>query len=40
MKKKPLIGINCKIITDGGDCTNAEWEFGKGLVFPPRKGVK
>jgi len=21
------------IITDGGDCTNAEWIFGKGLVF-------
>lgn len=22
------------IITDGGDCINAEWEFGKGLTFP------
>jgi hypothetical protein len=22
------------IITDGGDCTNAEWEFGKGLTYP------
>ena len=21
------------IITDGGDCINAEWNFGKGLVF-------
>lgn len=21
------------IITDGGDCTNAEWVFGKGIVF-------
>lgn len=24
------------IITDGGDCTNAEWEFGKGLTYPPQ----
>lgn len=23
------------IITDGGDNTNAEWEFGKGITFPP-----
>lgn len=22
------------IITDGGDCTNFEWEFGKGITFP------
>lgn len=22
------------IITDSGDCTNAEWVFGKGVVFP------
>lgn len=22
------------IITDGGDSTNAEWEFGKGVTFP------
>jgi hypothetical protein len=22
------------IITDGGDCTNAEWKFGEGIVFP------
>lgn len=22
------------IITDGGDFTNAEWIFGKGLVYP------
>jgi hypothetical protein len=22
------------IITDGGDCTNAEWIFGQGLVYP------
>lgn len=25
------------IITDGGDCVNFEWEFGKGITFPPRK---
>lgn len=23
------------IITDLLDCTNLEWEFGKGIVFPP-----
>jgi hypothetical protein len=23
------------IITDGGDCTNFEWEFGKGITYPP-----
>jgi hypothetical protein len=23
------------IITDGGDCTNMEWQFGKGLTYPP-----
>ena len=23
------------IITDGGDCCNFEWQFGKGVVFPP-----
>lgn len=23
------------IITDGGDCTNWEWRFGEGVVFPP-----
>ena len=22
------------IITDGGDCTNAEWVYGKGITFP------
>ena len=26
------------IITDGGDYTNAEWEFGKGITFPPPQG--
>jgi hypothetical protein len=24
------------IITDGGDCTNAEWRFGAGLTYPTR----
>lgn len=29
------IGITKRvIITDGGDVTNAEWEYGKGLIFP------
>jgi len=23
------------IVTDGGDCTNAEWRFGEGFTFPP-----
>jgi hypothetical protein len=25
------------IITDGGDCTNAEWKYGEGVVYPPPK---
>ena len=28
------------IITDGGDCTNAEWKFGKGLTYPTRDMLK
>lgn len=23
------------LVTDGGDCVNAEWKFGPGYVFPP-----
>ena len=23
------------IITDGGDCCNAEWKYGEGYTFPP-----
>lgn len=23
------------IITDGGDYTNAEWVYGKGITYPP-----
>lgn len=26
------------IITDGGDCTNAEWQYGKGITYPPQEG--
>lgn len=22
------------IITDSGDCTNMEWQYGKGITFP------
>lgn len=22
------------IITDAGDCTNAEWKFGEGITYP------
>ena len=28
------------IITDGGDFTNFEWQFGKGVTFPPEHIVK
>lgn len=24
------------IITDGGNCVNMEWQFGKGITFPPQ----
>lgn len=24
------------IITDDGDCTNAEWKYGEGLTFPKK----
>ena len=27
------------IIVDGGDCTNAEWKFGEGIVFPKPEKV-
>lgn len=23
------------IVTDGGDNTNFQWEYGKGITFPP-----
>lgn len=30
------MGITVRvIITDGGDCTNAEWKFGEGVTYPP-----
>jgi hypothetical protein len=25
------------IITDGGDCTIAEWQHGKGLIWPNKE---
>lgn len=25
------------IVTDGGDCIAAEWEYGKGLTFPTKE---
>lgn len=32
------IGVTKRvIITDRGDCTVAEWEFGKGLVWPKKE---
>jgi hypothetical protein len=27
------------IITDGGDCTNFEWQFGKGITYPPKEDL-
>lgn len=34
-----LIGAIQKVmITDGGDCCNFEWQFGKGVVFGPGAG--
>jgi hypothetical protein len=27
------------IITDGGDSTNMEWQFGQGITFPPPEGA-
>lgn len=30
-----LLGIVQRVIlTDGGDCINMEWEFGKGITYP------
>ncbi len=28
------------IITDGGDCINAEWLFGTGLIYPISPNVQ
>jgi hypothetical protein len=28
------------ILTDGGDCINMEWEFGKGLTYPTQEMLK
>lgn len=25
------------IVTDGGDCINAEWIFGEGVVYPKKE---
>ncbi len=34
------LGTTCRvIITDGGDCINFEWEFGKGVTYPKREEV-
>lgn len=31
------LGIVRKVvITDGGDHTNFQWEYGKGVTYPPR----
>jgi hypothetical protein len=32
-----MIGMIQRIIvTDGGDYTNLEWQYGKGITYPPR----
>ncbi len=32
------VGLTVRvIITDGGDCIAAEWQHGKGLIFPPKE---
>lgn len=32
-----VLGIIQRVlITDGGDCCVFEWQFGKGVVFPPK----
>jgi hypothetical protein len=28
------------IITDGGDCIAAEWQLGKGVVFPTQTDIE
>lgn len=29
------VGITQRVIlTDGGDCINMEWQFGKGIIYP------
>lgn len=28
------------IITDGGDCTVAEWKKGEGLIFPTQEDIQ
>jgi hypothetical protein len=31
-----MIGTTVRVIlTDGGDCTNMEWIYGKGITYPP-----
>lgn len=35
-----LLGTTARvIITDGGDSTNAEWVFGKGITFPTPEDI-
>ena len=36
-----MLGITRRIIiTDGGDSTVFEWQYGKGVTFPNMKGAK
>jgi hypothetical protein len=33
-----MLGTTCRvIITDGGDLTCAEWEYGKGITYPTKE---
>lgn len=36
-----LIGVIRRVIvTDGGDCTVFEWQYGKGITFPVTEHTK
>lgn len=33
-----MIGLTKRVIvTDSGDCINAEWRYGEGIVYPVRR---
>jgi hypothetical protein len=27
------------IVVDGGDCTNMEWQYGRGMVYPTKEVI-
>jgi hypothetical protein len=35
------IGMTKRVIlTDGGDCINMEWEYGKGITYPTKEDMQ